>query len=319
MKKDIVSEINKSAGKTIAFEGSDVDQNVTAMPTGILPLDAALGIGGLPKGRMIEIHGLQSTGKTALTLAIIAKFQKDGMTCAFVDAEYALNIQHAKSLGVDTDKLIVIQPDCGEEAFDAVEKLVRQKGAEFIVVDSVPALVPRGQIEAEIGKPSMASQARLMSAGLSRLAGPVKKNNATIVFISQMRMNIMGGQYDPYTVPGGMAMRFYTSIILELKREKAVSVGDNLIGYNIRIKVKKNKVGKPGTDCLVQLEFEGGFSAEADLLNLALDAGLIVRKGNTYFFGDTKLGIGENRAKESLAKNPETAEAVRAQLLQSPS
>lgn len=321
MKKNVVDEINKDAGKVIAFAGSDVDQAVEAMPTGMIPLDQILGIGGLPKGRIIEIHGLQSSAKTSMCLAMVAKYQQEGISCAFVDAEYALNIQHAKSYGVDTDTLTVIQPDCGEEAFEAVEKLVKG-GVQFIVIDSASALVPKGEIEAEFGKPTMGGQARLISQGLRRLVGPISKNNSTVIFINQMRANIMGGQYDPYIVTGGMALRFYATIILELKKDKAVMKKeggvDKLKGYNIKVLVRKNKVGKPGETCLVQLLFEGGFSAEADLLSLGLESGAVTRLGNTYYMGDIKLGVGANRAQEYFLKNPEQASLLRNQLSPTP-
>ena len=308
--EETIKEINTDAGNRIAYTGKDAKQDIEVVSTGMLPLDFAIGCGGFPKGRIIEMHGLQSVGKTSLALGITAEFQRKNLTCAFVDAEFALDLDHARNLGVDTDKLLIVQPDTGEQAFEAIEKLVRQNTAQFIVVDSVPALVPRAVIEAETGKPTMGALARLMSQGLAKLVGPAAKNGTIILFLNQLRANIMGGQYDPYTVTGGMALRFYTTIILELKKDKGLMQGDELKGYSISIKVKKNKVGKPMEKCVVQLVFESGFSAEADILSIGEKAGLITRSGNTYSYRDTKLGIGYNKAREFLTTNPELAQEI---------
>lgn len=313
--QDAAGDINKLIGKLIAFTGSEkLEQKVDAISTGITPLDSVIGIGGLPRGRIVEIHGLQSSGKTSLCLAIISKFQKNGMPCAYIDAEYSFDFDHAKTFGVDTDNLLLLQPDCGEEAFEAMEKLVRDKSVQLIVVDSVPALIPRPEAEAEIGKPQMGGQARLMAAGLRKLIGPVNKNGAIVIFINQLRQNIMGGQYDPYTLPGGMALRFFSSLMLELKRDSAIKSGDTLIGYEIRVRVKKNKVGTPAGECTVHLMFKNGFSGEADILDIAEKLGIVTRVGNTYYFGEIKLGTGVGKARKYLKDNPDITETIKLQL-----
>lgn len=314
----IVSSINDAASKEIAFYGKDwKGQDIEVMPTGMLPLDYALGIGGLPVGRVVEIHGLQSTAKTSLCLGIIAHLQKQGIACAFADAEYALNMNHARKIGVDTDELLVIRADTGEEFFEAIEKVIKQNAAKFIVVDSVSALVPRSELEADVNKPTMGGQARLMASGLRRLVGPLAKAGATLVFINQLRANIMGGQYNPYIVTGGMALQFYSTIMLELKRGDALKRGETQIGAEVIIHVKKNKVGNPNERCTVTFMFEEGFSAEADLLAIGEKAGVISHEGNTYSFSGEKLGIGQNKAREYLTANPAIGEAVLAAIQES--
>ena len=311
--QNIIDNINKLIGKDVAFIGDGVEK-VDAEATGLLPLDYAIGIGGLPKGRIIEVHGLQSTGKSSLCLAIIAAFQKKGLLCSYVDAEYAYSKEYAQKMGVDTDKLLLLKVDCGEEAFEVMERLIKESGVKLIVVDSVSALVPRPEAEAEYGKPQMGGQARLMASGMRKLVGPVSKNGAIIIFINQLRQNIMGGQYDPYTLPGGMALRFYSSVMMELKKEKALMKGDKIVGYPIHIKIKKNKVGLPGEECEVQLFFSSGFSGESDILSMGEKAGLITKDGNTYFSGEIKLGVGQNKARQYLVDNPLVAEDLRAKL-----
>lgn len=317
-KTDIVSSINEGASKEIAFMGKDWEgQDIDIMPTGMLPLDYALGIGGLPKGRILELHGLQSTAKTSLCLGIIAHLQKQGISCAFADAEYALNMDHARKIGVDTDNLLVLRADTGEEFFEAIEKIIREKAAQFIVVDSVSALVTRAELEAEVNKPTMGGQARLMANGLRRLVAPLAKSGAVLVFINQLRANVMGGQYDPYSIPGGMALRFYSTIILELKRGQILKRGEEQIGIDVVINVKKNKVGTPNTSATVTLLYESGFSAEADFLDIGEKAGVISHEGNTYSFSGEKLGIGQNKAREYLKANPETMSKIQTAIQES--
>lgn len=314
--EETIKEINKESGEKLAFLGKDADQEVEVISTGIMPLDWAFGCGGLPKGRIIEMHGIQSSGKTSLCLGIISNFQKKGLSCAFIDAEYALNLDHARNIGVDTDKLIIIQPDTGEQAFEAIEKIIKNDAAKLIVIDSASALVPRAVMEAETGKPTMGSQARLISQGLVKLIGPASKNGTIIIILNQLRANIMGGQYDPYTVTGGMALRFYASIIMSLTKETAITRGDDVIGYGIKIQIKKNKVGPPNEKCTVKFMFEGGFSGEINILDIAEKSGIITHTGNTYLFGDIKLGVGENKARDFLSKNPEITSQI-LELLQS--
>ena len=304
-------DLNKHFGVDVAFyEG----QKIEFEPTGLLPLDYAIGLGGLPVGRIIEVHAQFSSGKTSLCLAIIANFQKKNIPCAFIDAEFAFSAKHATSMGVDTSKLLMIQPDYGEQAFEIMEKLIKDGTAKLIVVDSVSALTPKSEAEAEYGKPTMGAQARLMASGMRKLIGIVSKQKVIVIFINQLRMNIMGGQYDPYTLPGGQALKHYSSVMMELKKEKALMKGDKIVGYPIYIKIKKNKVGVPGEDCTVNLFFSGGFSSESDLLSIGEKAGLITKVGNSIFLGEIKLGVGQNKAREFLVANPDIAQELLAKL-----
>ena len=309
--KENAKELNKQFGEGIAFyEGQEIEFE----PTGLLPLDYAIGLGGLPVGRIVEVHGQFSAAKTSLCLAIIANFQKRDIPCAFIDAEYAYSAKHAESMGVDNKKLLLIQPDFGEQAFEIMEKIIKDGTARLIVVDSVSALTPKSEAEAEFGKPQMGSQARLMATGMRKLVGLISKQKAIVIFINQLRMNIMGGQYDPYTLPGGQSLKHYSSVMMELKKEKALMKGDKIVGYPIHIKIKKNKVGLPGEECEVQLFFSSGFSGESDLLSLGEKAGLITKTGNSIFLGEIKLGVGQNKARQYLVDNPLVAADLRAKL-----
>lgn len=303
-------ELNKQFGNVAFYEGQEIEFE----PTGLLPLDYAIGLGGLPVGRIVEVHGQFSAAKTSLCLAIIANFQKRDIPCAFIDAEYAYSAKHAESMGVDNKKLLLIQPDFGEQAFEIMEKIIKDGTARLIVVDSVSALTPKSEAEAEFGKPQMGSQARLMATGMRKLVGLISKQKAIVIFINQLRMNIMGGQYDPYTLPGGQSLKHYSSVMMELKKEKALMKGDKIVGYPIHIKIKKNKVGLPGEECEVQLFFASGFSGESDLLSLGEKAGLITKTGNSIFLGEIKLGVGQNKARQYLVDNPLVAEDLRAKL-----
>lgn len=303
-------ELNKQFGNVAFYEGQEIEFE----PTGLLPLDYAIGLGGLPVGRIVEVHGQFSAAKTSLCLAIIANFQKRDIPCAFIDAEYAYSAKHAESMGVDNKKLLLIQPDFGEQAFEIMEKIIKDGTARLIVVDSVSALTPKSEAEAEFGKPQMGSQARLMATGMRKLVGLISKQKAIVIFINQLRMNIMGGQYDPYTLPGGQSLKHYSSVMMELKKEKALMKGDKIVGYPIHIKIKKNKVGLPGEECEVQLFFSSGFSGESDLLSLGEKAGLITKTGNSIFLGEIKLGVGQNKARQYLVDNPLVAADLRAKL-----
>ncbi len=309
--KDIVDEINQLAGKDIAIWGDhDSVDKVDPLPTGILPLDWAIGIGGLPKGRIVEIKGLPSTGKSSLCLGIIKNAQKSGIQCAYIDAEFALDMDFAEKLGVKVEDLAIIRPDCGEEAFTAIDKLLRDKSVGLIIVDSISGLVPRGDIEAEVGKYMIGSQARMVSMELRKIVGPLSKSGAVIIFINQYRMNILGGQYDPYTTPGGMSLRFYTSVSLEIKRDGIVKQGDEPIGYSALINIKKNKVGRPNGKCNVTFLFDEGFSASADIIDMGEKSGVILREGNSYFYGKDKLGVSLNKTRDYLKENPVIADEI---------
>lgn len=309
-----IAEINKEAGKKVIVYGTDIlDQQVEFAPTGLIALDAAIG-GGMPRGRIVEINGLQSVSKTSLCLSMIAKYQRDGYTCAFADVEYALNLEHAKSLGVDLEKLLIIQADYAEEIFEAVETLVREKQADFIVIDSMSALVTRAEAEAETGKPTYGAQAKLISQGLRKLVGPLAKNKATLICINQLRMNLNGGQYNQYIATGGMSMRFYTSIILEIKKIGMLTQGDKNVGITIKITARKNKVAMPGGEATVKFLYNSGFSNEASILDVAHTLGLIKKEGITYYYGEVKLGAGENKARQFLVDNPTLAEEIKDKL-----
>ena len=309
--KETAKELNEKFGAGVAFyEGQEIEYE----PTGLLPLDYAIGLGGLPVGRIVEVHGTFSAAKTSLCLAIIANFQKKNIPCAFIDAEFSFSAKHAESMGVDNKKLLLLQPDFGEQAFEIMEKIIKDGTAKLIVVDSVSALTPKSEAEAEFGKPQMGSQARLMATGMRKLIGLVAKQKAIVIFINQLRMNIMGGQYDPYTLPGGQSLKHYSSVMMELKKEKALMKGDKIVGYPIHIKIKKNKVGLPGEECTVELFFQSGFSAESDILFLGEKAGLITKEGNTYFSGKNKLGVGQNKARQFLVDNPLLADELRTKL-----
>jgi len=308
---DIVSLINKGVGKDIAMLGKDKRQEkCDALQTGIISLDLVTGINGLPKGRIVEIYGQPSSGKSTMCLTMIAHNQKEGRACAYIDAEYALDLDYAAKLGVDVDNLLIIQPDSGEEAFEAIEQLVREKAVEIIVVDSVSALSPRAELEAETGKPTMGAQARLYAQGLRKIVGPLHKNEVILFFINQMRLNIMGSQWDPYTTSGGMSLKFYASVRMEIKRRNALKIGEKAIGYEVEIAIKKNKIGKQNGIAKTHSIFGEGFSKEYDLLEFGTESGLITKQGNTYMFGDEKIGVGLAKTADNLKLNSELFDRI---------
>lgn len=299
-----IDDFNKKNGSQIIKYGKDFSgKKIETLPTGLLNLDEALGCGGLPRGKIVTISGLPSTSKTSLCLSLIAKYQKEGIRCCFVDAEYSLSLSYAEALGVNVDELLIIEPETGEQAFEAIESVLRDNLADFVVVDSTSALVSKAEMEAETGKPTMGGQARLISQGLRKVIGLLSKKKATLVFINQLRMNIMGGQYDPYVEAGGIALKFYTSIAMRLHRDKGIIEGEKLVGYTIKVKITKNKCGMPGGEALVQLIFKSGFSEEASIFNIALDRGIIIRKGNSYFYKENMLGKTRKIAQEFLSSD----------------
>lgn len=310
-------EINKKKGEVIAFTGASGGRrlDIEAMSTGIPNLDLELGVGGLPKGRICEIYGQPSSTKTSMALFMIGSAQKQGISCAFIDAEFSLDLDHARAMGVDTDNLLIIRPDCGEEALDAIESLV--DSVKFIVVDSVSALVPRGDVEADMGTSQMGSQARLLAYSLRKLINPIGKAQAVVLFINQLRVNIMGGQWDPYMRPGGQALRFYTSVVIELKKTEALKRGDELIGYTTKFSIKKNKVGKPNGAGELEYFFDRGFVGQLDPLEAGERAGLIRKEGITYYYGDQKLAAGRDKARAALEANPSLLSSLSEELGQS--
>jgi recombination protein RecA len=301
-----VGQIEKQFGKGSIMRLGQKDA-VTAVPaisTGAVSLDYALGIGGVPRGRVVEIFGPESSGKTTLTLQIIAEAQKLGGMAAFVDAEHALDAQYAKKLGVDLDNLLVSQPDNGEQALEIVEVLVRSGGVDVVVVDSVAALVPRAEIEGEMGEAQMGLQARLMSQALRKLTGVVSKSKTCLIFINQLREKIGVMFGNPETTTGGRALKFYSSVRIDIRRIGAIKDGDMVVGGRTRVKVVKNKVSPPFREAEFDVMYGEGISREGDLLDLAVDRKIIEKSGTWFAFGGERLGQGRENVKQFLKDNP---------------
>ncbi len=284
--------------------------NVETISTGSISLDLALG-GGIPKGRIIEIFGPEGSGKTTLALHIIAEVQKHGGVASFIDAEHALDPERAKAVGVKVDKLLISQPDSGEQALDIVEALVRSNSIDVIVIDSVAALTPRAELEGEMGDSHMGLHARLMSQALRKLTGIISKSKSTVIFINQIRMKIGVMFGNPETTPGGRALPFYTSVRIDIRKMTQIKQGENIVGNHVRAKVVKNKVAPPFRWTEFDIMFsEGGISYAGDLLDTAAMQNVIAKSGNTYSFGETKLGIGRENAKKFLLDNPKVAAEI---------
>ena len=310
-----LSQIDKSFGKgTVMRLGDRPEMNVEAIPTGSLALDAALGIGGVPKGRIIEIYGPESSGKTTLALHILAEAQKRGGEVAFVDAEHALDPVYAAALGVDTDNLLVSQPDTGEQALEITDALVRSGAIDAVVVDSVAALVPKQEIEGEMGDTFVGLQARLMSQALRKLAGTIAKTNCVVIFINQLRMKIGVMYGNPETTTGGNALKFYSSVRLDVRRVEAIKEGGNVIGNKTRVKVVKNKVAPPFREAVFEIMYGQGISKWGELVDLAVQMDIVQKSGSWFSMGDERIGQGANSVKEYLINNPEIAERVEAQV-----
>jgi len=285
--------------------------DVEAISTGCLSLDIALGIGGVPKGRIIEIFGPEASGKTTLAQHIVAQVQKQGGLAAFIDAEHALDPDYARKIGVDVNNLWISQPDTGEQALDIVENLVRSNAYDVVVIDSVAALTPKAEIEGEMGDSHMGLQARLMSQALRKLAGIVSKSRTMVVFINQTRMKI--GVYfgNPETTTGGTALKFYASIRIEVRRAAQIKQGDKFVGNRVRAKVVKNKVAPPFQSCEFDIMYNEGISIYGDIIDTAVEHGVISKSGNTYSFEDSKLGVGRENAKQFLRENPKIVKEVK--------
>jgi recombination protein RecA len=285
--------------------------NVDVVSTGCLSLDLALGAGGIPKGRIIEIYGPEASGKTTLAMHVVAEVQKTGGVAAFVDAEHALDPDRAKAVGVKVDKLLISQPDNGEQALDIVETLVRSGSVDVIVVDSVAALTPRAEIEGEMGDSHMGLHARLMSQALRKLTAIVSKSNCTIIFINQIRMKIGVMFGNPETTTGGQALKFYSSVRIEVRRLAQIKQGETIVGNRVKAKIVKNKVGSPFKVAEFDIMFsEGGISYAGDLLDTSVTFGTVAKTGNTYSFGDVKLGVGRENAKTFIRENPKVASQI---------
>ncbi len=310
-----LAQIEKNFGKgTVMRLGDKPEMNVDAIPTGSLALDAALGIGGVPKGRIIEIYGPESSGKTTLALHILAEAQKMGGEVAFVDAEHALDPVYAAALGVDTDNMLVSQPDTGEQALEITDALVRSGAVDAVVVDSVAALVPKQEIEGEMGDTFVGLQARLMSQALRKLAGTIAKTNCVVIFINQLRMKIGVMYGNPETTTGGNALKFYSSVRLDVRRVEAIKEGTNVIGNKTRVKVVKNKVAPPFREAHFDILYGKGISKWSELVDLAVQMDIVQKSGSWFSMGDERIGQGANSVKEYLMAHPDIAADVEAKV-----
>jgi len=306
-----LSQIEKSFGKGAVMRlGDRPEMNVDAIPTGSLALDAALGIGGVPKGRIIEIYGPESSGKTTLALHILAEAQKLGGEVAFVDAEHALDPVYAAALGVDTDNMLVSQPDTGEQALEITDALVRSGAVDAVVVDSVAALVPKQEIEGEMGDTFVGLQARLMSQALRKLAGTIAKTNCVVIFINQLRMKIGVMYGNPETTTGGNALKFYSSVRLDVRRIEAIKDGSNVVGNRTRVKVVKNKVAPPFREAQFDIMYGEGISKWSELIDMAVQLDIIQKSGSWFSYGEERIGQGKESVKEFLQANTDIAQEV---------
>jgi len=304
-----LGQIEKQFGKGSVMRLGDGSMiaNIEAVSTGSIGLDVALGIGGVPKGRVVEIYGPEASGKTTLTLQVIAEAQKAGGTAAFVDAEHALDPQYAEKLGVNVDELLVSQPDTGEQALEITDMLVRSGAVDVIVVDSVAALTPKAEIEGEMGDSHVGLQARLMSQALRKLTGNIKRSNAMVVFINQIRMKIGVMFGSPETTTGGNALKFYSSVRLDIRRIGAIKKGDEVIGNQTRVKVVKNKVSPPFKMAEFEILYGEGISREGEIIELGVQNGLIDKAGSWYSYGSDRIGQGKENVREFLKTNPDIA------------
>ena len=307
-----LAQIERQFGKgSIMKLGSDNPiMDIEATSTGSLGLDIALGIGGLPQGRIIEIYGPESSGKTTLTLHAVAEAQKKGGVCAFVDAEHALDPQYAKKLGVNLDELLISQPDTGEQALEIVDTLVRSGAVSLIVIDSVAALVPKSEIEGDMGDMQMGSQARLMSQAMRKLTGSIGKSNCMVIFINQIRMKIGVMFGSPETTTGGNALKFYASVRLDIRRIGAIKDRDEVVGNSTRVKVVKNKVSPPFKEVEFDIMYGEGISKVGELDDIGVKAGVVEKSGSWYSYGDERIGQGRENAKAFLKQNPGVAQEI---------
>src|SRR5687767_4100066 len=307
-----VGQIEKQFGKgsIMRLGAKDIVAQIPAISTGAVSLDYALGIGGVPRGRVIEVFGPESSGKTTLALQVIAQAQKTGGFAAFVDAEHALDAQYARKLGVDLENLLVSQPDNGEQALEIVETLVRSGGVDVIVVDSVAALVPRAEIEGEMGEAQMGLQARLMSQALRKLTGIVSKSKTCLIFINQLREKIGVMFGNPETTTGGRALKFYSSVRIDIRRIGAIKDGDVVVGGRTRVKVVKNKVAPPFREAEFDVMYGEGISKEGDLLDLAVDKKIVDKSGTWFAFSGERLGQGRENVKQFMKDNPVVRQAI---------
>ncbi len=306
-----LAQIEKQFGKGAVMKlGENASMNVGHIPTGSIALDAALGIGGVPRGRIVEIYGPESSGKTTLALHVIAEAQKLGGDAAFVDAEHALDPVYAKALGVDVDSLLVSQPDTGEQALEITEALVRSGAIDVGVVDSVAALVPRAEIEGEMGDSHVGLQARLMSQALRKLAGAIAKSNTVVIFINQLREKVGVVYGNPETTPGGRALKFYASVRIDVRRIEQLKSGTDVVGSRTRAKVVKNKVAPPFKDAEFDILYGQGISKESELIDIGVKYDIINKAGAWFSYGDMRIGQGKDNAREFIRQNPEIAQEI---------
>ncbi len=307
-----IEQIKSKFGEGAIMRFGDVRKtNVDSIPTGCLSLDIAFGVGGVPRGRIIEIYGPESSGKTTLAQHIVAEVQKLGGTAAFVDAEHSLDPDYAKKIGVNVAELLISQPDTGEQALEIVETLVRSNAVDVVVVDSVAALVPQKEIEGEMGDQHMGLQARLMSQALRKLTGIISKTKTVVIFINQIRMKIGVVFGNPETTTGGNALKFYCSARVEVRRAAQIKQGDNIIGNRVKVKIVKNKVAAPFKTCEFDIMYNEGISMAGDLLDTGVNYGVIKKSGNSYTYKDQKLGVGRESAKKFIKDNQKLIDDLR--------
>lgn len=310
-----LGQIERQFGKGAVMRMGDHErQAIPAISTGSLGLDIALGIGGLPKGRIVEIYGPESSGKTTLTLSVIAEAQKNGATCAFVDAEHALDPEYAGKLGVNVDDLLVSQPDTGEQALEITDMLVRSNAVDVIIVDSVAALVPKAEIEGEMGDMHVGLQARLMSQALRKITGNIKNANCLVIFINQIRMKIGVMFGSPETTTGGNALKFYASVRLDIRRTGAVKEGDEVVGSETRVKIVKNKVSPPFRQAEFQILYGKGIYRNGEIIDLGVSQGLVEKSGAWYSYQGNKIGQGKANAAKYLQENPAIGSEIEKQI-----
>ena len=313
-----MDQIQKTFGKGAVMKLGDDNAklNIEAISTGSMSLDLATGIGGVPRGRIVEIYGPESSGKTTLTLHIIAEAQKNGGKAAFIDAEHALDPEYARNLGVDIDELLVSQPDYGEQALEIAEMLVRSGAVDVVVVDSVAALVPKNEIEGAMGDATVGAQARLMSQALRKLAGIINKTNTTIIFINQLREKIGVMFGNPETTTGGRALKFFSSMRMDVRRVESIKSGDDILGNRTKVKIVKNKVAPPFKQAEFDIMYGEGISRVGDVLDCAVEAKVINKAGSWYSFGDNRIGQGRENIKKYLEENPDVLSQVEEMLLE---
>lgn len=315
--QEAINQIKEKFGEGSIMKLGDAKQmKIDAVPTGCLSLDLALGVGGVPRGRIIEIYGPESSGKTTLAQHIVAEVQKLGGTAAFIDAEHALDPEYAKRIGVKINDLLISQPDTGEQALEILETLVRSNGVDVIVIDSVAALTPRAEIEGDMGDSHMGLHARLMSQALRKLAGIVAKTKTSVIFINQTRMKIGIVFGNPETTTGGTALKFYSSVRIEVRRAAQIKKGDQVIGNRVKAKVVKNKVAAPFRNTEFDIMYNEGISISGDLIDTGIQFGVIDKSGNTHSFKNEKLGVGRENTRHFLMENPKLMTQVRKEILE---